>query len=342
MSQLMTEDLRQPDLRRRTLPSWLLSLCAHLVLLILFALLVRTPQARGLSERPREVGIALAPGDDGQSDYYHQDPTAHDSDATDRAASAGPAPALPTETALDNLTLPDPMLPGPAFGTPTEELVPELEYSPLHRGRMPSREAINAARAEDAAMRAQRGFRGPSTEVSLFGGAPAVGNSFIFVIDRSDSMGRGGLELISRAKREFETALAGLEPVHKFQIVAYNHQLVYFGSGRELVPATEQNKQLIAKFMGGLAAIGATQHFLALSSALIRSPDVIFLLTDGGDPQITRGQMTQLLRRAQGRTTIHCLQFGRRPPASDENFMVQLARETGGTYRYLNVTKMPD
>lgn len=152
-------------------------------------------------------------------------------------------------------------------------------------------------------------------------------------------MGRRGLGVIARAKNEFRTSLENLQAVHRFQIVAYNHQLAYFTSTKELVSATEQNKRLIDKFMGGLAAFGATNHFSALSSALNRGPDVIFLLTDGGEPTLSAGQMVQLVRKARQRTTIHCIQFGRRPSDGEDNFMRRLAAETGGSYRYLNVSQ---
>ncbi len=206
--------------------------------------------------------------------------------------------------------------------------MPELEFTPVRRsGGRPSESELRVAREEAAALRRQRAARGPATELSLFGGAPAVGNSFVFVVDRSRSMGSSGLGVVERAKLEFQSALAGLEPVHRFQIVAYNDRNVFFTEDRELCLATEPNKQLVDEFMGGLAAFGATNHFAALSAAPYRRPDVLFLLTDGGDPVLRSPQMAQVLRTARGHTTIHCLQFGRGGAADEDNFMQQLARD---------------
>jgi hypothetical protein len=309
-------------------------------LLVLLALLVRAPRPQGLPDRERGVGITLVHDGDSSVEYFVHDET------TSSDTRSGEAPPTDTqqdrppvaEADLAELNLPEVTLPGPATVSPTTDLVPELEYTRVQRGTSPSLADIRKAQAADAELLRQRGMKRPSTEVSMFGGAPAIGNSFVFVVDRSDSMGRGGLGVISRAKREFQNALAGLEPVHKFQIIAYNHQNTFFLGKRDLVAATVANKRLVDKFMGGIAAFGATNHFAALLAALHRRPDVIFLLTDGGQPSLTRPQRVQILKLAQGRTTIHCLQFGSGPTQGSAQFMQQLAQETGGTYRYLDVT----
>ena len=331
----------QLDSPKRSFSSWLLSLAAHLALLILMAALITSDKARGISERGREVGIALAEGEGEATEYFDQADADRelDADGAEESSDTPPRDFVPTQEALAEVQLPDVALPGPAAAGPTDGLIPELEYVPAPRGSAPSQEEIAAARAADALRRRQRGSPGPSTEVSLFGSAPAVGNSFVFVVDRSDSMGRDGLGVISRAKHEFRRALAALEPVHRFQIVAYNHEHVFFGGTRELVSATEPNKQLIDQFMGGLAAFGATNHFSAVMAALHRSPDVVFLLTDGGNPTPSYPQMARMLKQARGQTTIHCIQFGRQPFDGEDNFLCRLARETGGSFRYVDVSR---
>ncbi len=333
-------DTRSFDLQARSVPAWLLSICVHLGLLILLGLVIQSPRAQGLSQQDREVGITLAQVGENTTEYFDQTDTEYSPrgvQASDATADTAPA-AFPTESALTELTSPDLTLPGPAAAVPATGLVPEMDYSPVTRGGQPSATDIHAARAEDTLMRQRQGTPGPKTDISLFGSAAAVGNSFVFVLDRSDSMGRGGLGVIALAKREFQRALAKLEPVHQFQIVAYNHQQVFFGGRRKLVPATEPNKELVGKFMSGLASFGATNHFSAIMTALNRSPDVVFLLTDGGDPPLSHPQMVQILKRARERTTIHCIEFGRGPFDGEENFMQRLARDTHGSFRYVNVS----
>jgi hypothetical protein len=190
--------------------------------------------------------------------------------------------------------------------------------------------------AEEQELRGRQGATGPVTNVSLFGSAPATGRTFVFVIDRSNSMGGDGLGALALAEREFQIALRALEPTHRFQIVAYHHKRVFFGD-RELLPATDAHKQRVSQFMRGLAAFGGTDHLMALTAALSFDPDVVFLLTDGGDPRLTKAHLTQVRRRAGRTTTIHCIQFGFGPLQDDDPFMRRLARENGGSYQYVNV-----
>ncbi len=334
-------DTRALDVQARSIPAWLISICVHLALFVFLALVIQSPRARGLSQQTGEVGIALAHVGENSTEYFDQAGT--EPEATEQqeqpAATDTTHDALPAATLLTQFESNDVALPGSATSVPTADLVPELDYAPVARGGQPSATDIRAARAEDAQMRQRQGTPGPKTDISLFGGATASGNSFVFVLDRSDSMGRSGLGVIALAKREFQRALGKLEPVHQFQIVAYNHQLVFFGGRRDLVAATEPNKRLIGTFMSGLAAFGATNHFSAIMAGLNRNPDVLFFLTDGGAPPLSYPQMVQVLKRARGQTTIHCIQFGRGRLGDDEDFMQRLARETGGSFRYVDVSR---
>jgi len=151
-------------------------------------------------------------------------------------------------------------------------------------------------------------------------------------------MGGGGLDALRVATAEFQRALAELQPQHEFQIVAYHHQRVLFGDNR-WAKATDENCQRVAPFMQGLAAFGGTNHEMGLNSALYLKPDVIFFLTDGGDPPLTASQLEKIHRLAAGRTTIHCIQFGYGAFNGDDNFMQRLARQNGGSFRYVDVQK---
>jgi hypothetical protein len=192
--------------------------------------------------------------------------------------------------------------------------------------------------AEEAARRQAAGQSGPVAAVSLFGGSPAVGRTFVFLIDRSKSMGGTGLGVLEAAAKELASALSRLTPSHRFQVIAYHQQCVYLQGTRRLLPATEENKQAVQTFLGGLAAFGGTEHFLALQLALALKPDVIFLLTDGGDPHLNAAQLRELRRLAAARTSIHCLQFGFGPLQESDNFMMRLAQQNRGGYQYLQVS----
>jgi hypothetical protein len=192
--------------------------------------------------------------------------------------------------------------------------------------------------AQEQARRRDQVPLGPTTRLSLFGTEAVEGRSFFFAIDRSNSMGSGGLNVLHLARREFATALEALEPVHRFQILAYHHQRVFFAD-EDLVPATMPNKERVTAFLQGLAAFGGTNHHLAVMSAIHRRPDVLFLLTDGGDPPLTEAQLAAIRKANSGRTAIHCIVFGFGARSSDDHFLERLARENHGSYRYLDVSR---
>ena len=89
--------------------------------------------------------------------------------------------------------------------------------------------------------------------------------------------------------------------------------------------------------MQGLVAFGATKHENGLSAGLAFRPDILVFMTDGGLPVLNGGQIEAMTKMAGRKTQIHCLQFGSGPNQQRENFMMELATETGGSYRYINV-----
>lgn len=324
------------------LPSWLLSVALHLILLVLLGLLVRAPMQMVSAQPDRPVGIVLAQHDLETTQYFDEtDGVDQDSASptSDPAASVDTQAQLPDADHEPHLQTPDLALPqSPTLPVPNEGLFPRPDLSGGGKVRMLPNQGVSDVLDEDARIRRRNRPLGPSTRVSVFGSAEAEGRTFIFVIDRSQSMGGAGLGALRVASREFERALSALQPVHKFQILAYNHERVFFGD-EPFVPATEENKNRIGMFMRGLAAFGGTDHYLGLSSALYRDPDVIFLLTDGGDPPLSPAQLVKIRRRAAGRTTIHCILFGDRAAQNGEHFLQQVAQENGGSFRYVDLRR---
>jgi von Willebrand factor type A domain len=179
---------------------------------------------------------------------------------------------------------------------------------------------------------------GPKAKIEIFSLPPIEGHSFVFVIDRSASMGAGGLGAIGTAAKELAAQLTSLTADQKVQVVAYNQSSVYF-TGRELIPATDENKTKLVNYIAELADFGQTEHERGLLAALRLKPDAIFLLTDGGDPHLRPGQVSFLAEQAAGQTSIHCLHFGTGtadavPP---DHFLRRLAAETGGSYAFIAV-----
>jgi hypothetical protein len=204
---------------------------------------------------------------------------------------------------------------------------------------LPSREGDDAIIAADlAAQRGRAGPVGPPTQVSVFGSAPAAGHSFVFILDRSQSMGDAGLGVLRAAEGEFAQALTALQSNHKFQVIAYNKTPLAFHA-RGLAIANDANKAQAVAFVKDLVALGGTGHAAAIHAALRLNPDVIFLLTDGGDPRLTRPEIEEIARRA-GRTQITCLQFGFGPsPDETADAMRILAERTRGSYIYIDMSR---
>ena len=177
---------------------------------------------------------------------------------------------------------------------------------------------------------------GPVGKVSLFGSDAAQGRSFVFVIDRSKSMGGQGLNALVAAQHQLQSALAGLKETHRFQIVAYHHKRVYFHP-TAMVRVTAGNASRVNEFFGNLLAVGGTDHHMAVLAGLRFKPDVLFILNDGGHPELNAGQLGLIRRRAAGRTTIHTIQFGLGPMREETSFMQRLAQQNGGNFHYVNL-----
>lgn len=174
---------------------------------------------------------------------------------------------------------------------------------------------------------------------SLFG-LVAEGFKFVYVFDRSGSMGGAGRQALQLVKRELRASLRNLDTVHQFQIIFYNDRPVIFnpsGMPGRLAFATEENKERALRFIDAITPDGGTEHEEALKLAIRLRPDVIFFLTDGDDPQLSPQQIERISRMAAG-ITIHAIEFGSGPRPAGPSFLASLAAENGGKYVYVDIT----
>jgi len=324
-------------IRQRALPAWCLSFALHLALLVSAMLLwIGAPKAQRSEELARPAAIVLAQrSPDGQHEYF-----AEPREAADRVSED--ALALSTMNTAD---IPAGELVVPAFALPDAAAVSPAGVIPVdsrqltaggRRPKLPGQDQAAFIAAEQARLR-ESPRRGPTTQISLFGGPAAVGNSFVFLIDRSQSMGSDGLNVLPDAQQELLRALQPLGTEQYFQVVVYHDKTVYLNQ-RSLLPATDDNKRAVAGFLATKAALGATGHEGALLSVLRLEPDVIFLLTDGGDPELKDHQLRSLAKIAGGHTKICCLHFGAGPLQQPGHFLQRLAALTGGEYGYIDVS----
>jgi hypothetical protein len=184
---------------------------------------------------------------------------------------------------------------------------------------------------------------GGKAQTSVFGVA-GEGYKFIYVFDRSGSMGGSGRSALAAAKAELKSSLAHLEETHQFQIIFYNQEPTIFplaGQSGRLVFGNEANKARAVQFIDQIAADGATRHEEALVAALRMGGDVIFFLTDADQPEMTPRQLDRIERLNNGQAAINTIEFGLGPQIDTENFLVLLARQNGGQHVYFDVSKLP-
>jgi Ca-activated chloride channel family protein len=304
----------------------------HVLLMFSLPWLLTPPRSSSALSEDRTVGIVLARANQQKTEYLQ--PT----DAVEAAQDSSTSDALPDHNRVTELTLPELALPTDATPRPDLPDLPGPQATDVRtQRRVPGGIDAEPILAAEARRRAAIAAAGPEAQVSLFGGGTASGRSFVFLIDRSKSMGKQGLGALEAAEQELLRSLRGLQTMHRFQVIAYHHKCVYLNK-RKLLKATPENIQAIEGHLGNLAAFGATEHEQAIMSALYHKPDVIFLLTDGGDPALTAGQRQRIRRVAGGRTSIHCIQFGFGPRQESGAFLERLAAENRGSYGYLDMS----
>jgi hypothetical protein len=178
-----------------------------------------------------------------------------------------------------------------------------------------------------------------TAETHVFG-VRGRGSRFVYVFDRSSSMEGAPL---AAAKRELIASLHSLQANHQFQIIFYNEEPQvmpdFRGRASAMVFANEPGKRLAANFVGSVSPHGSTDHLRALRTALAMRPDVIFLLTDASEAQLSVAELATI-RRLNERTTISTIEFGLGPALSQYNFLQQLAAQNGGQHTYVDLLRL--
>jgi hypothetical protein len=181
---------------------------------------------------------------------------------------------------------------------------------------------------------------GGKARTSLFG-VVGEGYKFVYVFDRSGSMGGDGRNALRAVKAELAESLKHLGSVHQFQIIFYNEKPAVFnpsGTPGRLAFATDENKQRATRFVQSISAQGGTDHEQALRLAIGMRPDVIFFLTDADDPKLTAAQLEKIRNAAAG-IVLNTIEFGPGPKPAEQSFLETLARQNAGGYAYIDISK---
>lgn len=306
--------------------AWIASCLVHTTLLVVIALLWR-PQTHGTSgELDRPVGIA------------------HQTDAGDEylleggssgASSSSAATSQSVSLAFDDSS-------GPPLSM--DNILSELmgNQTGANENNVGQDGSADAGLTGGAGSSTSGTGRGPGTgkkTKTTFFGVEGSGSSFVYVVDRSDSMNAHEAAPLRNAKRELLKSLESLNEYNQFQIVFYNDSLSPL-SGK-MIFATDTNKRRATGFVRGMPGDGGTAHLPALKQALTMAPEVLFFLTDADDPRLTLPQLDDIQRRAElTRTTIHTIQFNVGSATNDGSWIRNLAEMNRGTYKYVDITSI--
>lgn len=309
--------------RRVVIPSWVVSAIVHAVLLVVLGLSFQATPPGAAEESTRSAGIVLKKYTPQGEEYFE------DGDDSELVESDSNTDSQQMQDALME-SLADTPATNPGDALPSEsELV-------LGAGS-PNVGEVGNAGGFTAGGPPRRNPPGGKAKTQVFG-VEGEGNSFVYVFDRSTSM--GGVPLRA-AKAEMIASLDSLADTHQFQIVFYSTNASVFnpgGRGR-LSFADERAKNLAKRFIGGITADGNTNHLDALNKALQMGPDVIFFLTDGGD-ELSAKAVNEITQDNRGAVAIHAIEFGTGPKAESYNFVQRLAGQNGGKYQYIDTTRL--
>ncbi len=326
---LQAVDYDEPN---RLLPSWLISLVLHGLLLGVVVIgSDRRGTPEGSGEEFRDVGLI-------SKDELP--------DAVEAAVGGGAADATPpaTSTAVDEPLLAEqqvesePALPLQLPTTPTIGAGPTLPMN------LPSAAAAGAAKAPNTgrvrgATGGEGGLLGPRfgrTDGTSFFQVAAQGDHFVYVVDCSGSMDENNAIGVARA--ELMASIERLDPSKRFQILFYDSDLHPMLNGKqEIFFATDINRTFARQFINNQQPDSGTMHFPALKWALSMAPDVVFFLTDGDDPELSFRELRDLRGLNRQNTKVHVIQFGKGAKLGPLNWLEQLAKDHQGTYRYRDV-----
>lgn len=308
----------------------------HLLLFAAILYFWRSTAEIPSGESMRSVELVLAETTPEQSTTYFDQTQALPPTTTQPELAAVLPQALPESVTVEGASAPaEPTLPSVSRDAAAMAQAAGSKSSGAGGGGQLSAAELEAI-AEEQRLLAAAQPRGEPATLQVFGSGGLTGRKFVFVLDRSNSMGSGGLGVLDQAAVELQQAVNQLSEVHHFQVVAYNHSTEMIAA-RALLPADAGNKAQVQDFVRQLAAFGATEHELGLIAALALKPDVIVLMTDGGLPELSAFQMDTIRRMAGPRTQIHCLQFGAGPLQASTPFLQTLAHQNHGSFRYIDV-----
>lgn len=346
----------RPSLLRAILPSGLISVCVHITIMIVAGLSFRGCD-QGVAVPPggrpfREVGLAVI--NDGATEETNT-PLA-DSHSEAETVQPSDVQAEPTETA-----------------EPTEPTEPNVPTAAPSVAELLGQQPFKSQVTTPSAMSELPQTIGPGTPIGLpsaaggslpqrdsavgksgFGasGSPTPGpgetsfmdivgdgQRFVYVIDASSSMNND--QRMDLAKSQLKGSLRLLQPSQQFQVLFYNESSTRIKlrrrAAQDMYVATKVNIQLAEDEIDRVVARSGTKHKTPLLNALLLEPDVVYFLTDGDKPSLSPAELRMVKKTNRSRARIHVVEFATGLPETRDSWLEQLALQSGGVYRRINL-----
>lgn len=166
------------------------------------------------------------------------------------------------------------------------------------------------------------------------------GQNFVYVIDISSSMANEGR--LDLARSQLKGSLRLLKPNQKFQVLFYNdstkQMVLRKRAVQDMYVGTAVQIHLAEAEIDRVRATGGTEHKSPLLRALMLEPDVVYFLTDGDTPALTRRDLATLRSRNRSGARIHVIEFATGPRESRQpSWLEALSSQSGGAYRRINL-----
>ena len=298
----------------------MMSVALHMVFLVVLMLTIRVVPRGAAVTADRTAGIVLAKRTADRVEYFDSESEA-EVDTEEFSALTTTEVPLPNRESLSR-SLDNEL---PQLGR--AQLPPQTDS-----GLLPDASEFTAGRPAPKRI-------GKSIQTSVFG-VTGTGTKFVYVFDRSGSMGEFNSRPLIAAKTELIASLEELDDIHQFQIIFYNEEPAVFkvsGDTARMWWGNQRGKTLAKRFVRAISAVGGTEHTAALQMALRLKPDIIFFLTDANEPRLSQLELDQIRRLNSSTTAIHTIEFGFGLGSSRDNFLKRLARENGGRYVYVDI-----
>lgn len=199
-----------------------------------------------------------------------------------------------------------------------------------------------------------RGRLGDGKSAKFFG-MRAAGNRFVYVLDRSGSMGSQSqrpedkFQRFDVARAELMSSVESLQPHQEFYVVLFSTGLRRMFDDRspisKPIKATPENKSRLRSWLANVRADGGTDPRKSLNLAYKMRPDAIFMLSDGEFRDEKKDDSPKSLEIAKEQMAnnngvqINSIAF--EDQRSKAN-MKELADATGGQFRFVRVNDFID